>query len=252
MGVDAGDYDNDGDEDLFVTHLPAEGNNLYVNLGAGLFEDRSATSSLGPSSLGYTGFGTAWFDYDNDGWLDILVVNGAIEAAKGRLDEPFPYGEPNLLFRNLGNGRFTDVTAQAGAVFTLSDISRGAAFGDVDNDGDIDVLVGNLNGRARLLVNNIGNRQHWLGLKLVGARAPLNVQGAWVEIVRSDGMTLTRRVRADGSYASANDPRVLVGLGESTDAPDVRVHWPAGGVEEWSDVAVDRWMTLREGDGAAR
>ena len=251
MGVDAGDFDNDGDEDLFVTHLPAEGNNLYVNLGTGLFEDKSAASGLGPSSLGSTGFGTAWFDYDNDGWLDILVVNGAIEAAKG-LDEPFPYGEPNRLFRNLGNGRFADVTAQAGAVFTLSDVSRGAAFGDVDNDGDVDVLVGTLNGRARLLVNNIGNRQHWLGLKLVGARAAHEAPGAWVEVVRRDGMTLTRRGRADGSYASANDPRVLVGLGESADAPDVRVHWLAGGVEEWSDVAVDRWMTLREGDGAAR
>ena len=137
-------------------------------------------------------------------------------------------------------------------MFTLSDVSRGAAFGDVDNDGDVDVLVGTLNGRARLLINNIGNRRHWLGLKLVGARAPHDAQGALVEIVRSDGMTLTRRGRADGSYASAHDPRVLVGLGESADAPDVRVHWPAGGVEEWSDVAVDRWMTLRAGDGAAR
>ena len=117
-----------------LKHLPAEGNNLYVNLGEGLFEDRSARSGLGPGSLGYSGFVAAWVDYDNDGWLDVLAVNGAIEAAKDRADEPFPYDERNLLFRNLGDGRFEDVSAQAGTAFSLSEISRGAAFGDVDND----------------------------------------------------------------------------------------------------------------------
>jgi hypothetical protein len=252
MGVDAGDFDNDGDEDLFTTQLPSEGNNLYVNNGSGLFEDMSSPSGLGPSSLGYTGFGTAWFDFDNDGWLDILAVNGAIEAIKERGDDRFPYGEPKLLFRNLRNGRFENVTSQAGAVFRSLDVSRGAAFGDIDNDGDIDVLVGTINGPARLLINTIGNRKHWLGLRLVGARAPRDMLGARVEIVRSSGPTLWRRARSDGSYASANDPRVLVGLGDSTEPPTVRVRWPDGRTEQWPAMAIDRWTVLKEGEGRPR
>jgi len=252
MGVDAGDFDNDGDEDIFLTNLPAEGNDLYVNVGSGLFEDMSAPSGLGPSSLGYTGFGTAWFDFDNDGWLDILSVNGAVTAIKDRGEASFPYDERKLLFRNLRDGRFEDVTGRAGAVFTLSEVSRGAAFGDVDNDGDMDVLVGTINGPVRLLINNIGNRNHWLGLRLVGTRAPRDMLGARVRIIRQDGSSLWRRARADGSYASANDPRVLIGLGESTEAPTVRVRWPNGDVEEWSAVAIDRWTTLKEGQGTRR
>jgi len=347
MGVDAGDFDNDGDEDLFMTHLPSEGNNLYVNDGSGLFEDRSAPSGLGPLSLGYTGFGTAWFDFDNDGRLDILAVNGAVDAAKGRENAPFPYDERKLLFRNVGSGPFEDVTGQAGAVFKLSEVSRGAAFGDVDNDGDEDVLVGNINGPVRLLINNIGNRHHWLGLRLVGARpstrsassgstvspvepstrsgrpepfdsvrpaasaegfgvpgrsvktrspepvegraspgsarpelvegrtfaqdrpvegrpprgspdaaaapgTPRDMLGARVRIIRNNGPTLWRRARADGSYASANDPRIVVGLGQSREAPRVRVRWPNGDVEEWAAVVIDRWTTLTQGEGDAR
>jgi hypothetical protein len=258
MGVDAGDFDNDGDEDLFLTHLPAEGNNLYVNGGSGVFEDRSSPSRLGPLSLGYSGFGTAWIDIDNDGWLDIIAVNGGIEAVKGRLGEPFPYDERKLVFRNLGDGRFEDVTAQAGAVFARSEVSRGAAFGDLDNDGDVDAVVSSIHAPARLLINNIGTRHHWLGLKLAGrARRPppargRDMLGAKVEIVRKTAPTLWRRARADGSYASANDPRVLAGLGASTEAPTVRVTWPNGVVEEWRDVAIDRWTTLTEGEGRAR
>jgi len=252
MGVDAGDFDNDGDEDLFLTNLPAEGNDLYVNDGSGLFEDMSAPAGLGPPSLGYTGFGTAWFDFDNDGWLDILAVNGAVAAVKGRGNEPFSYDERKLLFRNLRNGRFEDVTGRAGPVFNVSEVSRGAAFGDIDNDGDVDVLVGNINGPVRLLINNIGNRNHWLGLRLVGGRTPRDMLGARVRIIRKNLPALWRRARADGSYASANDPRVLVGLGESTEAPRVRVRWPNGDVEEWPTVAIDRWTTLKEGEGGAR
>ena len=250
MGVDAGDFDNDGDDDLFMTHLPAEGNNLYVNLGDGLFEDRSARSGLGPGSLGHSGFGSAWVDYDNDGWLDILAVNGAIEAARDRLDEPFPYDEGNLLFRNLTNGRFEDVTAEAGDVFALSEVSRGAAFGDVDNDGDVDVLVNNLHGPARLLINQIGANQHWVGLTLTGA-AGRPALGARVDVTGGDGLRRTRRSRVDGSYASANDPRVLVGLGASDEPPHVLVRWPDGGVEVWPEIPVDQWTTLEQGEGAA-
>ena len=249
MGVDAGDFDNDGDEDLFMTELNGEGSNLYVNGGTGVFDDHSARSALGPLSLQYTGFGTAWFDFDNDGWLDLLSVNGRVQAAEGDTREPFPLNQRKLLFRSLGTGRFEDVSAGAGAAFQLADVGRGAAFGDIDNDGDYDVVVGNDAGPTRLLINNVGNRHHWIGLRLIGEQAKRDMLGARVEIVRSDGDVLTRRARSDGSYASANDPRVLVGLGAATEAPRVRVRWPNGQAEEWTSVPVDRWTTLTEGTG---
>jgi hypothetical protein len=252
MGVDAGDFDNDGDDDLFMTHLPAEGNNLYLNDGSAFFEDVSAKTELGPPSLGYTGFGTAFFDFDNDGWLDIVTLNGAIEAIKARASAMFPYDEPKLLFRNRRDGRFEDVTGQAGAIFTMREVSRGAAFGDIDNDGDMDLIISNINGPARLLINNIGSRSHWLGLKLMGRRTPRDMLGAYVEVLRKSGPVVRRRARTDGSYASANDPRVLVGLGDSTDPPTVRVRWPGGMVEEWPAVRVDAWTTLTEGGGRPR
>jgi hypothetical protein len=249
MGVDAGDFDNDGDEDLFVTNWQNQMNTLYVNDGSGNFEDRKAASGLGRPSLAKTGFGAAWFDFDNDGWLDLLTVNGsvAIIEAQARAHDPFPLRMSNQLYRNLRDGHFEDVSDRAGSVFTLADVGRGAAFGDIDNDGDVDVVIGNAAGPLRLLRNNVGNRAHWIGLRLVGARAARDMLGARVEIVRAGQPTLFRRVRADGSYASANDPRVLVGLGASAEAARVRVTWPGGGKEEWSQVPVDRWTTLKEG-----
>ena len=248
MGVDAGDFDNDGDFDLFMTHLPNEGNNLYENDGAAFFEDVSIRTGLGPASHGRTGFGAAWFDFDNDGWLDLLAVNGAIEAIDGRGDHPFPYDETNLLFRNLRNGRFEDVTDSAGAALRLSEISRGAAFGDIDNDGDADVVVSNNTGRARLFVNEVGDRNHWLGLRLTGRDAQRDMLGARVAVLRG-GDAIWRHVRTDGSYASAHDPRVLIGLGRSAQAPLVRVLWPSGRVEEWHDLPIDGYTTLAEGTG---
>jgi hypothetical protein len=133
-------------------------------------------------------------------------------------------------------------------LFQASEVSRGAAFGDVDNDGDTDVLVANATGRVRLLVNGIGHRRHWVGLRLVGAGGR-DMVGARVAVTRSDGATLWRRARADGSYASASDPRVLVGLGSLADPVDVRVIWPGGRVEEWRGVPVDRYTTLIEASG---
>jgi hypothetical protein len=256
MGVDAGDFDNDGDEDLFVTNLPGETNTLYVNDGSALFEDGTTMAGLGIPSLPFTGFGTAWFDFDNDGWLDLLVANGAVRIVESlaRATDPFPLHERNQLFRNLGTGRlagaFQEVSARAGAVFGLSEVSRGAAFGDLDNDGDIDVLITNNNGPARLLINHVGQRNRWVGLRLVGGPGSRDMLGARVGVFRDQGAPLWRRARADGSYASANDPRVLVGLGHATTVRRVRVIWPSGLIEDWMDVAVGQWITLREGSGA--
>ena len=254
MGVDAGDFDNDGDEDLFMTELAREGSNLYANDGTGTFSDGSAAAGLGPASFGHTGFGAAWFDFDNDGWLDILTVNGDVQIIQtlAQAGDPFPLHQPQQLFHNLGSGRFEPVTARAGAVFALSEVSRGAAFGDIDNDGDTDVVVANNNGPVRLIINNVGNRNHRLGLRLVGAatgQGPRDMLGTEVHIVRADGSTLLRRARADGSYGSANDPRVLVGLGESGEAVDLRVRWPDGRSETWRQVGADRYVTLVQGEG---
>ena len=246
MGVDAGDFDNDGDEDLFMTHLTSQTNTMYENDGAALFRDRSAVSGLGPPSFRYTGFGTAWFDFDNDGWLDVLAANGTVQDVGQDPGAPFPYAQRNQLFRNLANGQFEDVTDRAGAAFASSEVSRGAAFGDIDNDGDVDVLLANDNGPARLLVNQVAGRRHWLGLRLVGTSSR-DMLGARVEILRYDGTTLWRRSRTDGSYASANDPRVHFGLGDAAEVRRVRVHWPDGTLEEWPGLPIDRWTTLTRG-----
>ena len=221
MGVDAGDFDNDGDEDLFMTHLNGQGNNLYVNDGSGTFQDRSTGSGLGAGSLAYTGWGTTWFDFDNDGWLDLLTVNGTITALPGRSAGHFPYDQRKTLFRNLGDGRFADVTAQAGAAFALSESGRGAAFGDVDNDGDVDVLTGNDAGPVRLLINHVGERRHWLGLRLVGIGGR-DMLGARVAVLRDGLPTLWRRARLGRQLrvgqrsASAGRTR---GFGRAADCP---------------------------------
>ena len=250
MGVDAGDYDNDGDEDIFITNWLAQMNILYQNQGNAVFEDRKAASGLGAPSLAKTGFGTAWLDFDNDSWLDLMTLNGSVSMieAQARAKDPFPLKMLNQLFRNLGNGRFEDVSARGGEPFKLLDVSRGAAFGDIDNDGDEDVVVGTANGPTRLFINNVGNKNHWLGLRLIGVGGR-DMIGARVSIVRPSGPTIWRRSRSDGSYASANDPRVIVGLGTSTAPVTVRVQWPDGKMEEWADQAIDRWTTLKQGSG---
>ncbi len=253
MGVDAGDFDGDGDEDLFISHLVTQTNTLYVNDGTGLFEDQSVRTGLGPPSLPFTGFGTAWFDYDNDGWLDVIVVNGAVDLLPSLVQarDPYPLHQTNQLFHNLGNGRFEDVSDRAGAAFESSEVSRGAAFGDIDNDGDMDVVVTNNNGPVRLLLNGTGNQNHWVGLRMVGASTARDMLGTRVAVVTADRAPMWRRVRSDGSYASANDPRVLVGLGATEAVTAIRAVWADGRAEEWSDVTVDAWTTLRQGTGTA-
>ncbi len=251
MGVDAGDFDNDGDDDLFITELTGQGADVYVNNGSGVFEEQSARAGLRLPTLPFTGFGTAWLDADNDGWLDLLTVNGAVtqnvEAVARH--ETFALQQRKQLLRNTGTGRFEDVTARAGASFQSLEVSRGAAFGDIDNDGDVDVVVGNASGPLRLLINNVGQRRHWIGLRLVSAPSRRDLLGARAAIRRADGVQIWRRARSDGSYASANDPRIIAGLGESKDPPHVRVRWPDGREETWQGLAVDRYTTLEEGTG---
>lgn len=246
MGVDAGDFDGNGYEDIFVTHLMDETNTLYVNNGETLFEDRTRESGLGMPGRRFTGFGTFFFDYDNDGWLDLFVTNGAVQLLPDlvRKQDPFPLGQPDQLFRNTGKGSFVEVVAEAGPALQLLETGRGAAFGDVDNDGDTDVLVTNNNGPARLYVNEVGNRSHWLGLRLV-SKTGRDLLGAKVEIVVAKDRVLRRRVRTDGSYLSGNDPRVLVGLGAAERVQAVRVRWPDGTLDEFKDVAVDKYTTLK-------
>jgi len=245
MGVDAGDFDGNGTDDIFITHLMEETNTLFTNLGKAIFEDRTREAGLGMPGRRFTGFGTLFFDYDNDGWLDLLVVNGAVQLLPElmRKGDPFPLGQPKQLFRNQGNGGFVEVIDQAGPNFQVLEVGRGAAFGDVDNDGDTDVLVTNNNGPVRLLLNEAGNRNHWLGLRLVD-KTGRDMLGASVEVVVTKNKILRRRVRTDGSYLSANDPRVLVGLGSATRVEVVRVRWPDGATAELKAPPVDRYTKI--------
>jgi hypothetical protein len=200
-----------------------------------------------------TGFGTAWFDYDNDGWLDVATVNGRVTHTEESLSAKDWFGlrQRRQLFRNLGAGRFEDVTTKTGTAFGVEEIGRGAAFGDIDNDGDTDIVVSNEAGPLRLFLNQVGNARSWVGLRLAGSgERGRDMLGARVVIVRGNAMQY-RRARADGSYASANDPRVLIGLFEEKGPLTVRVVWPAGRIEEWDAVPVRRYTTLVEGSGRA-
>ena len=245
MGVDAGDVDRDGDEDLFVTNLDNEGNTLYVNQGQGLFEDRTVEAGL--FALGFTGFGTRFVDYDNDGWLDLVVVNGAVRHLSRQVQrgDAYPLKQHKQLFRN-DRGRFADVTAGAGPAFDLLEVSRGLSVGDLDNDGDSDLVVFNNNGPAKVLLNEVGRRRHWLGLRAIDSRYRRDGLHARVELVRRGG-SLWRRVQSDGSYGSASDVRVVFGLAGETSPQTVRVHWIGGKVEEFRDLAVDRYWLLEAG-----
>jgi hypothetical protein len=244
MGIDAGDIDGDGDDDLFVTNLDNEGNTLYRNVGRSLFEDRSVETGL--FRLGFTGFGARFLDYDNDGWLDLVVANGAVRRSRQQAQQgdAFPLRQRNQLFRN-ERGRFADVTGTAGPAFAGLHVGRGIAAGDLDNDGDTDLVVFNNSGPARLLLNDIGHRQHWLGVRALDGRR--DALQARITVVDGRGRTLVRRIQADGSYCAAGDSRVLFGLGADQAPRTVRVEWPGGRVEEFRNLAVDRYWVLEAG-----
>ena len=251
MGVTAGDFDGDGDEDLFMTHLAAETNTLYLNDGSGNFFDITDTANLAAASLRLTGFGTGWLDYDNDGWLDLFIANGAVTAVDDEYaDRRFPYGQINQLLRNSG-GRFRDVTREAGSAFARREVSRGAAFGDIDNDGDIDVAVVNTNGPLRLLRNDVGQDSAWLRIRLRATDGVRDATGTRLVLSLSDGRELWRRAHTDGSYLSASDIRVHFGLGSAT-ARSLRVLWSGGASETYPlDAAVNRELNVVQGTGQA-
>ena len=245
MGVDIGDVDRDGDDDLFVTNLDNEGNTLYLNVGSGLFEDR--TVEFGLLKLGFTGFGTRFMDYDNDGWLDLVVVNGAVRHLSQQVQkgEPYPLKQRSQLFRNDRGRRFEDVSGTAGPAFAQLQVARGAATGDLDNDGDTDIVVFNNSGAARVMLNDIGSRRHWLGVRAIDGRYGRDAVHARISLTGQRGST--RSVQTDGSYCVANDPRVLFGLGDAAAAQTVRVQWAGGRVEEFRNLAVDRYWSLESG-----
>ena len=251
MGLAVGDFDGDGDEDIFVTNLPREGSALYVNDGKGRFQDRTEAWGLRAATMRTTGFGTDWFDYDNDGRLDLFVANGAVNMVQALRGNPYPFNERSLLFHNSGGASFQDVGTEAGAALELSGVSRGAAFGDVNGDGGVDVLVTNNNGPARLLLNQVGSRGHWLQVRLRGVEDNADGQGARVALLRKGAAPLWRRAHTDGSYLSARDVRVHFGLGASPALERVLVRWPSGRIESWSGLSVDRTVDLRQGTGKA-
>ncbi len=252
MGVSAADFDLDGDEDIILAHLVGEHNTLLANDGAGSFDDHSNHMLLAAMSLPYTAFGVGWFDIDNDGQLDLFFANGAVKIAEEHAHLDYPYPFPNQLVRNLGppSFQFEDITSIAGPDVTRLLVSRGAAFGDVDNDGDVDILVSNSNGPLQLLRNNVGQERSWLSLELVGTKTNRSAIGAKVTLERRDSPPVVRRVHADSSYCSANDPRVHFGLGEDQKPQSVTVDWPGGSVEKFDNLPANRRIRLVEGAGS--
>jgi len=250
MGVAVDDFDRDGDPDIFVTHLRDETNTLYENQGNGLFEDATFPRGLGYPSLAATAFGVQWLDFDNDGFSDLFVANGAVSLGPPDRSGVSRYAEPNQLFRGDG-GRFEAVSMVPGPTAEFLEVSRGAAFGDVDGDGDVDVLVSNNEGPARLLLNQAGAGRHWISLKLKRDRGEPFGFGAQVTLVRQKGERVRKLVGSDGSYGSASDPRIHFGLGADTEVAGVEVTWPGGATEFFGDVVVNRENELVEGAGSS-
>jgi hypothetical protein len=246
MGVVAGDFNGDGTTDLFLSHLAEETNTFYLNDGSGLFREATRDSGLGPPSWQYTGFGTALSDYDNDSWLDLMVVNGAVKRIEpqARAGEAHPLRQKNQLFRNLGSGRFEEVTSAAGAAFEVEEVSRGLASGDIDNDGDPDFLITNNGGAARLLINEIGQQAPWLGVRMMDPALGRDIQGARFVVHRAGEERLHRRLSTDGSYASSNDPRTTVGLASSSTDPSVEITWPSGATQRWTNLPLNKYVIL--------
>ncbi|HEX9186369.1 MAG TPA: CRTAC1 family protein, partial [Vicinamibacteria bacterium] len=249
MGIAIGDYDRNGTLDIFKTNFAGDTSTLYSNTGSGFCDDRTFASGVGTNTR-WLGWGTGFLDLDNDGWLDLFLTNGHVYPEVDELETEAGYKQRKVVYRNLGNGRFLDVSERLGPPVTTPRAGRGAAFGDLDNDGDVDVVVSNVHDRPDLFRLESGNAHHWLLLKLVGTRSNRSAIGARVRCVVG-GTTLVEEVRGGGSYISQNDLRVHFGLGGAARVDRLEVRWPSGLTEAWTDVAGDQILELREGTGKA-
>ena len=247
MGLGVGDYDLDGHLDLFKTHFADDANGLYHNDGKGNFDDVTRVSRIGVETR-YICWGAGIVDLDNDGYPDLFMVSGSVYPEVESKLPQYAKKNPRSVFRNLGNGTFEELVQQAGPGVAEAHCSRGCAFGDFDNDGDVDILIVNLNEPPSLLRNDLQGNQNWLKVKLEGVKSNRSAIGARV-LVRYGGKVQAQAVVSQSSFYSSNDPRLHFGLGASKIA-DVDVHWPNGLVEQFPRITANQWLKLREGSGA--
>ncbi|MBM3242466.1 CRTAC1 family protein [Candidatus Poribacteria bacterium] len=245
MGADSGDYNNDGWLDIFVANSSRETNTLYKNNGDGTFTDITEAAGLGEPSYFYLGFAPKLFDYDNDGDLDIFVACGHVQDIIELLEEQVKYAQNAQLYRNNGDGRYTEISSELGGYFAERYVGRGAAFGDYDNDGDTDIFVVNSNQPAILLRNDGGNQNNWLQIQLVGTKSNRDGIGARIKIV-SGGLTQIREIQSGSSYASESDRRIIVGLGKKNQAELIEIRWPSGIIQTLKDVKANQFLKITE------
>jgi enediyne biosynthesis protein E4 len=249
MGVDAEDVNGDGRPDLFVTNYWNEPNSLFTNLGAGLFEERTRTSGMMYDGLPWVGWGCTLADFDNDGWPDCFVTNGQVDDNLELLGHKNPYAQPALLHQNRNGSRFFLATRDAGPYFDSDHVGRGVAYGDYDDDGDIDLVVSHKEGRPALLRNDTKTSNHWIRLRLEGTRSNRDAVGARLKIEAGE-QTIFRQRKGGSSFASTHDPRILVGIGQAERAERITIRWPSGRVDQFPDLPAGADVRLRE--GAAR
>ena len=248
MGADFGDYDNDGFLDLVVPNFQREPTSLYRNEGDGLFAYESTPSGIGRYSLPYVGWSTAFFDYDNDGFLDIFVANGHTLDNVILFDASTSYPQRNQLFRNEGQRRFVEISHTSGEGLSIVKVSRGAAFGDYDNDGDVDIFVVNSVGRADLLRNDGSNEHNWFQVRVVGVESNRDGVGARIEL-NAGGLRQIREIKSGSGLYSQNDLHASFGLGKHESIEQLVVRWPSGTVDRMSQLAVNQRVVIEEGRG---
>jgi len=249
MGVDSADYDRSGHPSVIISNFANQMVSLYHNEGNGLFVDEAPQSEVGRATLVTLGFGCFFFDYDNDGWLDIFVADGHIEDAIERVQKRVSYAEPAHLFRNLGGGKFQEVTTQMGESFAAPRVARGAAYADVDNDGFLDVLV-TTNAGPALLFHNEGGTNHSLRLRLVGTKSNRDGIGAVVRVTSNNGKDAqSKMLRSGSSYLSQSELVLTFGLATQSKADAVEVQWPSGQIDKLSNVSGGQTITVQEAQG---
>jgi enediyne biosynthesis protein E4 len=247
MGVGVADYDADGWLDIVRTNFSEQVTTLYRNYGRGVFEAASLKAGLGVNRK-YVGFGVDFFDFDNDGWTDIFIANGHVYAQIAKRKLHLTYRQPKILYRNLGNGRFEDVSAKSGVAIRAENLGRGCAFGDFDNDGDVDVIVNNLDGPPTLLRNDGGNEHNWIAIKCVGTRSNRSAIGTRVTVTTGEHRQIDE-VMSGSSYYSQNDFRLHFGLGQATKVDGVELAWPSGVKETFRDLPPNHLFVVEETKG---